>query len=109
MNMKNIIELDDRTFDSQLRSAAGPVLVDFWAPWCGPCRMQLPILEATAERVKGRAIVAKVNVDQAPELAQRFNVSSIPTLLLFKNGQIVREFVGVQGEGTLVAAIEANN
>jgi len=106
-NMKNIIELTEQNFDAEVLNAAGPVLVDFWAPWCGPCKMQLPILEKLAGRVSGQAVVAKVNVDDAPNLAGRYGITSIPTLLLFKGGKVARQFVGLQMEAALVSAIEA--
>ncbi len=101
----SILALDSATFDSAIRQ--GIVLVDFWAPWCGPCRMQLPILEEVASQTAGRATIAKVNVDEAPELAGRFGIQSIPTLLLFKDGKQVKEFVGSQSGAVLMRAIEA--
>ncbi|MFA5689952.1 MAG: thioredoxin [Kiritimatiellales bacterium] len=85
--------------------AAGNVLVDFFATWCGPCKMQEPILEKVADAVAGKAVVAKVNVDEAPALAAQFGVRSIPTILIFKGGEKVREFMGVQQEATLVEAL----
>lgn len=106
-NMEKVIELNEQNFDTQVLQATQPVLVDFWAPWCGPCRMQHPILETVAARVNGWATVAKVNVDDAPRLAERYRITSIPTLLLFKNGEQVRQMVGVQSESTLVNAMEA--
>jgi thioredoxin 1 len=99
----DLVELDDRTFDAQI--ATGTVLVDFWAPWCGPCRMQTPILERVAARVGQRAVIAKVNVDDSPNVAARFGVMSIPTLIVFKNGAPVQQFVGVQNEETLVQSL----
>jgi thioredoxin 1 len=102
---QSILQLNDKTFDATIKQ--GVVLVDFWAPWCGPCRMQLPILEQVAGRVAGKATIAKVNVDEAPELAGRFGIQSIPTLLLFKDGQQVRQFVGTQTDRVLMSAIEA--
>ena len=106
-NMEKVIELNEQNFDTQVLQATQPVLVDFWAPWCGPCRMQHPILEAVATRVNGWATVAKLNVDDAPRLAERYRITSIPTLLLFKNGEQMRQMVGVQSESTLVNAMEA--
>ena len=102
---QSILQLNDKTFDATIKQ--GMVLVDFWAPWCGPCRMQLPILEEVAGQVAGKAAVAKVNVDEAPELAGRFGIQSIPTLLLFKDGKQVKQFVGTQTARVLLSAIEA--
>lgn len=85
--------------------ANGVTLVDFWAEWCGPCRMQLPILEEVSEEIGERATVGKINVDHELELAQRFGVQSIPTLILFKDGEIVDKMVGVQAKETLVDKI----
>ncbi len=100
----SILSLNSASFDTTIKQ--GTVLVDFWAPWCGPCRMQLPILDEVASQTAGRATIAKVNVDEVPELAGRFGVRSIPTLLLFKDGEQVREFVGTQSIAVLMKAIE---
>jgi thioredoxin 1 len=100
----SVAELTAADFDATIRD--GVTLVDFWAPWCGPCRMQIPVLEQVASRLGSRARVAKVNVDQYPELAGRFQITGIPTLLLFKAGRLVREFVGLQSAPALVAALE---
>ncbi|MGE4489900.1 MAG: thioredoxin, partial [Kiritimatiellales bacterium] len=78
--------------------ASGTVLIDFWAPWCGPCKMQAPILDKVADQIGDKAAIAKVNVDESPSLAAQFGVRSIPTLILFKNGEAVQTFVGVQQE-----------
>lgn len=87
------------TFQNHIES--GVSLVDFWAPWCGPCRIQLPIVEELANELKGQANIAKVNVDDEQELAIRFGVRSIPTLLLFKDGKLVEQMVGVNTKSVL--------
>lgn len=103
--MSGLMELTDKTFDGQI--AGGVTIVDFWAPWCGPCRMQTPILETLAPKVQGRAVIAKVNVDDFPDLAARFSVRGIPTLILFKAGKPVQQMVGVQREDALLRAVES--
>jgi len=98
-----VLELDDLSFDEKIK--AGVVLVDFWAPWCGPCRSQTPIIEAVAEKVDGKVLIGKVNVDQAPQTASKFNIMSIPTLLVFRDGKEARRLVGVQSEQALLDAL----
>lgn len=88
------------------KTSKGLVLVDFFAPWCGPCRMQLPILELVAEKAGESAIVCKVNTDEMGEIASKYDVSSIPTLVLLKDGNVVERFVGLQQEDVLLAAIK---
>ncbi len=99
-----ILELTEQNFAAETKT--GLVLVDFWAPWCGPCRMQTPILEQIVGKVPG-AKIAKLNVDNAPTLAAHYEVMSIPTLLVLKDGQKVKQFIGVQQASVLVAALEA--
>ena len=101
----NLLELTDADFDATV--ASGVTLVDFWATWCGPCQMQTPILEQqVVPAVAGRAKVAKVNVDQARELAVRFGVKSIPALFIFKDGQVAQKFIGLQRGDVLVKAVD---
>jgi thioredoxin 1 len=82
------------TFEAEVTKSAIPVVADFWAEWCGPCRMIAPVLHALAKEYQDRLKVAKINVDEEPELAARFNIQSIPTLLFFKDGQVVKQQIG---------------
>jgi thioredoxin 2 len=88
------VDITDNTFDSEVLSAAGPVLVDCWAPWCGPCRMVGPVLEQLAREYAGRVKIAKLNVDENPQTASRYSIRSIPTMLLFNRGEMVNSMVG---------------
>lgn len=89
------IELTDASFEAEVLSAATPVLVDFWAPWCGPCRMMAPTIEQLAKELDGKVKVAKMNVDENNKFAQQFGIMSIPTFLIFKGGKVVEQMVGV--------------
>jgi thioredoxin 1 len=100
-------EFDDKNFDSEVLQASGPVLVDFWAPWCGPCRQIAPVIEQLAGENAGSIKIGKLNVDNAPNSAQSYGVSSIPTLMIFKDGEVVERFVGVQPKSRLQEAINA--
>ena len=102
---ENVKEITDAQFDAAVKS--GVTLVDFWAPWCGPCRMQGPILGEVAAAVGAKASIAKINIDENPAAASKFGVRSIPTLLLFKDGKLVQQFVGLQRKEQLVSVIEA--
>ncbi|MFO0903392.1 MAG: thioredoxin [Pirellulales bacterium] len=103
----NSKEFTDDNFKTEVLGSAVPVLVDFWAPWCGPCRQIAPLIEELAAENKGSAVVGKVNIDDNPNAAQDYGVSSIPTLLVFKGGQVVGRFVGVQGKARIQSAIDA--
>lgn len=104
--MGKTLELTDATFDETLKSDM-PVLVDFWAEWCGPCKMIGPVVEELAADYEGKAVVAKLNVDENPLITARFGVRSIPTLLVFKNGQIVDKQVGAVPKSVLASKLEA--
>ena len=103
----NIAELTDSTFDEEVAGSSEPLLVDFWAEWCGPCKMITPILEEIAAEHAGRIRIAKLNVDDNMGVARRFEVMSIPTLILFKDGAPRLRLVGAKGKGQLVQELEA--
>jgi thioredoxin 1 len=98
----DILTLSDATFDETIAGADTPVLVDFWAEWCGPCKMIAPTLAEIANEQKGKLAIGKLNVDDNPDTARRFDVMSIPTLLVFKDGQQVKRLVGAKGKGQLL-------
>ncbi|HCJ10669.1 MAG TPA: thioredoxin [Clostridiales bacterium] len=102
-----LLTVTDDSFDREVLESDIPVLVDFWAPWCGPCRMIAPVVEELAKDYEGRLSVAKVNVDENPATAQRYQVMGIPTLILFKNGQAVERFVGYMPKEDLERKIDA--
>jgi thioredoxin 1 len=98
----HVSALSDSTFDEEIGSADEPVLVDFWAEWCGPCKMVAPILDEIAQEQAGKLRIAKLNVDENPAIALRFGVMSIPTMILFKDGQAAKKVVGAKGKGQLL-------
>jgi thioredoxin 1 len=102
----NTVEFTDDNFDAEVLQSQQPVLVDFWAPWCGPCRMIAPLVEELAGEYAGSVKVGKVNVDDSPNAAGQFGVSSIPTLMIFKGGEVVDRFVGVQPKSRLQQALD---
>ncbi|MDI9400980.1 MAG: thioredoxin [Limisphaerales bacterium] len=103
---EGIIDLTNANFNSTI-SQKGVTLVDFWAPWCGPCRMLSPVLAKVATALEGKAVIAKVNVDENQELAAQFQVTSIPTMFIFKDGQVVKQLMGLKSEAEITKAIEA--
>ncbi len=105
--MGKAVEFTDANFSTEVLQSAVPVLVDFWAPWCGPCRQLAPVIEALAEENSGSVKVGKLNVDDNPQVSQQYGISSIPTILLFKQGQVVQRFVGLQPKNRLQEAIDA--
>lgn len=104
--MAKTVEITDANFEEVI-SSEKPVLVDFWAEWCGPCKMIGPVVEELASDYDGRAVVAKVNVDENPDVSAKFGIRSIPTLLVFKNGEIVDKQVGAVPKGVLSQKLDA--
>jgi thioredoxin 1 len=105
--MKLTVELNESNFDREVLQASRPVVVDFWAEWCGPCRMLAPVLEEIAREQADNVIVAKVNVDESPGLAARFHVQSIPTLLYFGGGQLRDQSIGAVSKKVIVTKLTA--
>ena len=102
----NVIELTDPTFDEVVHSSDVPVLVDFWAPWCGPCKMMAPILEEIGDEYADRAKICKLNTDDARDSAMEFGISAIPTVILFKDGQVQKKWVGLTSKKDIATAID---
>jgi thioredoxin 1 len=100
----NVLELTDANFDETIRSDM-PVLVDFWAPWCGPCKMMAPLVEELSKEFQGKAKICKLNTDESRDSAIDFNISAIPTIIIFKSGQIQKKWVGLTSKKNLIDAI----
>jgi thioredoxin 1 len=104
---KRVVTLSDATFDEHVKSSDVPVLVDFWAEWCGPCKMIAPVLEEIAEEQAGKLVIGKLNIDDNLEVTRRYDVMSIPTLILFKDGEAVAKLVGAKPKGQILQELSA--
>ncbi|MDA7746221.1 thioredoxin TrxA [Psychromonas sp.] len=105
---ENIVTLSDATFEADVVNASGPVLVDFWAEWCGPCKMIAPILSEVAVEYEGKVTIGKLNIDQNNETPPKFGIRGIPTLLLFKDGKVAATKVGALSKSQLTEFLDAN-
>ena len=105
--MAEVLEVNQENFESEILKSDKPALVDFWAPWCGPCRMMHPVIEGIAGEFEGRAVVSRCNVDDNPDIAGRYGIKAIPTLIAFKGGELVRQMVGVTSEAELKKLLES--
>ena len=104
--MSLAIEVNDQNFEQEVLKSDIPVLVDFWAPWCGPCRMVAPVVEELATELAGKAKIVKLNTDEASGIAGRYNIMSIPTLMIFKGGQRVDQIIGAQPKKDILAKLQ---
>ncbi len=105
--MADIINLNEQSFNDAISKTDTPVLVDFWAPWCGPCKAIAPLLEELAKELDGKAQITKVNVDENSTIAAKYNIRAIPTLLIFKGGEQVEQIVGMVGKDDLKSKVES--
>lgn len=106
MAAKNVVELNQTNWQQAVTDSQLPVIVDFWAVWCGPCRMIAPTIEQLADEYAGKVVIGKVNVDDNQELAAQFRINSIPQVYVFKNGEVVERLAGAQPKSAYVAAVE---
>lgn len=105
MASEDVVILNEGNFEEEVINSSVPVLVDFWAVWCGPCSMIAPVVDEIAQEMKGKVKVGKVNVDESPALAGRYGIRAIPTLLIFKNGKVVDQIIGVQPKAAIIASL----
>lgn len=104
--MGNVLELNDSTFEAEVVNSSIPVLVDFWATWCGPCRKLGPVVDEIAEAYDGKVKFAKINVEESLETAKKYSISGLPSLLVFKNGEAVERMAGLMPKSTIISNIE---
>lgn len=102
---QNTVELTDGNFDTEVLQSASPVLVDFWAPWCGPCRQIAPLIDQLGQQYAGKVKVGKVNIDDNPEVTNQYGIQSIPTLMVFRGGEVTERFVGMPPKAKLEQAL----
>jgi thioredoxin 1 len=108
MAENNVVQLTKDNFDRIVYNSDKPVIVDFWAPWCGPCRMVAPVMEQLAQEYDGKAVIGKVNVDEESDLAAKFKIMSIPTVILFKDGQLIDKIIGARPKSDFANLLDKN-